>query len=495
MLAVARAVAYVCAESNPNGEGRLGAATPGTVTILFEGRDLSVREGTSVAVALWEKNVRVLSHSPKYGHPRGLYCARGHCTSCLMRIDGVPNVRACETPVRDGLRVQRQDPGAFYGRPLQRVMAAAGQVFPVGFYYKWFTRPAWLSRCFLRLIRPLTGVGRLPDRGASSGPAAGVGEPASDGAAAASLARRDLGLFDCVVVGAGAAGLVAAAHASGRALLVDDHATLGGQRRGALDAVAAALGQDLARLPVLAGAHATLSRAAGLQPRSGLGLALGGVIVGAYEPDLLLLRDQRGLSLLRTRRLVWAAGALDASGGFAGNDRPGLLGPRGLYRAVTRDGLRVEGRRALVTGVGLDLWLAAALLHARGAKVVIAPSEPGWPEELKAAGALGWTVHAGLRVEEATAGGADIELRLGPPGGDARTRVRCELAVICARGKPAYDIPYQLGARLILDESRGGYVPREADRVESRLPGGLLLTVTGEAAGLPPGAVLAAAQR
>ncbi len=64
--------------------------------------------------------VRVLSHSPKYGRPRGLHCARGGCMSCLMRVDGVPNVRSCKTPVRDGMRVERQDSGAVYGAPCRR---------------------------------------------------------------------------------------------------------------------------------------------------------------------------------------------------------------------------------------------------------------------------------------------------------------------------------------------------------------------------------------
>ncbi|MFN2370050.1 MAG: (2Fe-2S)-binding protein, partial [Candidatus Krumholzibacteriia bacterium] len=163
-----------------------------TVTIRFEGRPLACREGTSVAAALWEHGVRTLSHSPKYGRPRGVTCARGHCTACLMRIDGVPNVRTCETPVRDGMTVTRQDPGAFYGAPMQKVLAAGGSLFPVGFYYKWFTRPPFVSRSFLRAIRPLTGIGRLPD--------AVAGARALPPAAGAAVPARDLGRWDTVVV-------------------------------------------------------------------------------------------------------------------------------------------------------------------------------------------------------------------------------------------------------------------------------------------------------
>ena len=81
------------------------------VCIRFKGKALECRPDTTVAVALWENGVRHLSHSPKYGRPRGVTCARGHCTACLMRVDGVPSVRVCETPVRDGMVVERQDAG------------------------------------------------------------------------------------------------------------------------------------------------------------------------------------------------------------------------------------------------------------------------------------------------------------------------------------------------------------------------------------------------
>ena len=103
------------------------------VHIRFEGKTLECRPDTTVAVALWENGVRHLSHSPKYGRPRGLTCARGHCTGCLMRVDSIPNVRTCELPVREGMEVQRQDAGAFYAAPMQKILAA-GHAFFHGAY-------------------------------------------------------------------------------------------------------------------------------------------------------------------------------------------------------------------------------------------------------------------------------------------------------------------------------------------------------------------------
>ena len=33
----------------------------------------------------------------------------GACFECLAVVDGRPNVQTCMTPVRDGMRVRRQD--------------------------------------------------------------------------------------------------------------------------------------------------------------------------------------------------------------------------------------------------------------------------------------------------------------------------------------------------------------------------------------------------
>ena len=44
----------------------------------------------------------------KSGEARGYFCGMGVCQDCLVTVDGVPNVRACVTPVRDRLRVETQ---------------------------------------------------------------------------------------------------------------------------------------------------------------------------------------------------------------------------------------------------------------------------------------------------------------------------------------------------------------------------------------------------
>ncbi len=465
------------------------------VTIHFDGHELTCRQNTSLAVALWEQGIRVLSHSPKYGRPRGLHCARGHCTSCLLRVDGVPNVRSCLTQVREGMRVERQDAGAFYGRPMQKVLDTADALLPVGFYFKWFTRPVAISRLFLKSLRPIAGVGRLPE------PSAWQRIPVPDANATATCST-DWGLFDAVIVGAGASGLIAASRATGRLLIVDDHPEPGGQRQSAFDLIARSFNDGLKSFPMLGAARLTLERAreGWLARKDGEGVTrcLGSRVVAGYHPDRLVLRLEDGLVTLRTRGLTWAAGALDAIGLFPGNDQPGLFGPRALYRLLGRDGMIVHGQRAVVCGDGLDLWLTATLLHARGARVTVVLARPDSPQEVAAAMSQGWQIHIGLRLASVRLQGDDTVLYFIPPDeGHSPVELDCDFAIVCHRAKPAYDVLYQLGADLVLEPERGGYLPdgvREG-RYRSVLPGGLQLEVAGEAAGLPPQTVLVTDQK
>jgi sarcosine oxidase subunit alpha len=82
------------------------------ITIYFEGKKFSVRDGLTVAAALMAKGVYTLGHSRNLSQPRGLYCANGRCHSCLVTIDGIDHVRSCSTLVRHGMIITqcRRDP-------------------------------------------------------------------------------------------------------------------------------------------------------------------------------------------------------------------------------------------------------------------------------------------------------------------------------------------------------------------------------------------------
>ncbi len=78
------------------------------VEFSFDGHTCVAFEGETVAAALLAIGQRTLGLTERRGKPRGMYCGIGLCFDCVMRIDGHPNVRACQTPVRAGMRVESQ---------------------------------------------------------------------------------------------------------------------------------------------------------------------------------------------------------------------------------------------------------------------------------------------------------------------------------------------------------------------------------------------------
>jgi predicted molibdopterin-dependent oxidoreductase YjgC len=78
------------------------------VTIYFDGVPVKARRDEPIAAALLGAGFRVFRKTKKRGESRGLFCAIGRCTDCMMVVDGIPNVRTCVTPVRDGMIVRTQ---------------------------------------------------------------------------------------------------------------------------------------------------------------------------------------------------------------------------------------------------------------------------------------------------------------------------------------------------------------------------------------------------
>ena len=78
------------------------------VTIYYNGEPIAARDGEMIAAALYNAGVRSFRYTPKLNEPRGIFCAIGRCTDCMMVVDGVPNTRTCITQVRDGMTVETQ---------------------------------------------------------------------------------------------------------------------------------------------------------------------------------------------------------------------------------------------------------------------------------------------------------------------------------------------------------------------------------------------------
>ena len=86
---------------------RLPDESAAGVTIYFEDRPITARDGDSVAAALLASGTLVTRTTPVSGASRGPFCLMGACFECLVEIDGEPNRQACMTPVRDNMKVRR----------------------------------------------------------------------------------------------------------------------------------------------------------------------------------------------------------------------------------------------------------------------------------------------------------------------------------------------------------------------------------------------------
>jgi aerobic-type carbon monoxide dehydrogenase small subunit (CoxS/CutS family) len=87
----------------------LGPLAPGKpITLWVDGAPVPAFESEPIAAALTAAGYRVFRRTARLGQPRGLFCAIGRCTDCVMIVDGQPNVRTCVTPARDGMIIETQ---------------------------------------------------------------------------------------------------------------------------------------------------------------------------------------------------------------------------------------------------------------------------------------------------------------------------------------------------------------------------------------------------
>jgi sarcosine oxidase subunit alpha len=366
--------------------------------LVVDGRRVAARTGESVAAALVAAGRPLLSRSPKYHRPRGPFCLAGSCGSCLARIDGLPNQRACRVPCRDGLVVETQN--AFPSARLD-VLAVVDRVYAHGLdHHRLMTWNRHANRAAVAVSRRLAGLGRLPS--ATPPPAAPVAEER----------------FDAVVAGAGPAGLAAAealAAAGRRVLLAEDQPVAGGRLR------------CRHRLPGDPPPRWAKDVAAAVA-RAGGELALGAAVLGRWLDGgpLLAIAAPGGLRLVRATRLVVATGAWAEPPSFEDNDLPGIFAARGLLAAIAEHGV-VPGRRAAVVGDGAEAGATVGLLAAAGMEVL----------------------HV---VNPVAARGRGRVAALELAGG---TTVRCDTVAVVGRGSPAADLLRAAGVRCALDPLTG----------------------------------------
>ncbi len=78
------------------------------ITIYLDSKKIPAYEGESIAAALAAAGIKVFRFTSIKDEPRGIFCAIGRCTDCIMTVDGQPNVRTCVTLAKEGMKVETQ---------------------------------------------------------------------------------------------------------------------------------------------------------------------------------------------------------------------------------------------------------------------------------------------------------------------------------------------------------------------------------------------------
>ncbi|NLJ57870.1 MAG: (2Fe-2S)-binding protein [Tissierellia bacterium] len=78
------------------------------VQIFVDDKPITAMEGEMIAAALIANGIHINRYTAHEHKPRGIYCAIGRCTDCIMTVNDVPNIRTCVTKVEEGMRITTQ---------------------------------------------------------------------------------------------------------------------------------------------------------------------------------------------------------------------------------------------------------------------------------------------------------------------------------------------------------------------------------------------------
>ena len=76
--------------------------------VVVDGERVDVLPGQTVAALLIGMGRSSWRDTRRHGRPRGVFCGIGVCFDCLVVVNGVPDVRACQRVLAPGdeIRVQ-----------------------------------------------------------------------------------------------------------------------------------------------------------------------------------------------------------------------------------------------------------------------------------------------------------------------------------------------------------------------------------------------------
>ncbi len=288
-------------------------------TFTFNGTQITAKPGQTIAGALHDAGIHILSRSFKYHRPRGLFCATGRCPNCLCTVNGEPNVRICTRQATLQTVVKSQNAWPSVKFDIMSIFNSLDRMMPVGFYYKSMHKPRAAWPWFESVIRRIAGLGSIdPEHGA-------------DGH------YDKLNLFtDVAIIGGGWAGLhaaLAAADAGTDVILIDEQTELGGHFRHDPDMAP----NEVSTLIDKVRAHEKVT------------VLMGTLNFGLYEGNYLAAMCGHRMYRIRANQVIIAAGGWERPYVFEHNDRPGVMLASASQRLIHLDHCKLEGSAVIVT--------------------------------------------------------------------------------------------------------------------------------------------------
>ncbi|WP_394208944.1 sarcosine oxidase subunit alpha family protein [Enterovibrio calviensis] len=430
-----------------------------SLTFTFNGKVYQGHKGDTLASALIANGVKVVGRSFKYHRPRGIVGAGAEEPNAILQLGSLPstalpNQRATQTELYDGLNARVVNAWPNLEKDVMGMVGKiGGAMMPAGFYYKTFMYPESLWPTYEKHIRNAAGLGEVP----------GANDPD----------KYDKMHHHCevLIVGAGAAGLMAASALIGqglRVILVDEQAEMGGSLlhcREQIDGKPADqwVADTLAKLkkdPDCTLLHR--STAFGYYDHN---------FVGVVERRTDHLGDEvhgvrQRVHHIRAERVLLATGAIERPLVFGNNDLPGSMLASAVSIYLRRYGVAPGDTLVLMT-TNDEAYDTAIDWHESGRTVAaIVDTRPfSDGERVQQAKALGITVLQGHAVMNLKGGhevtGAEVVPidKTGSSVTGTTQVIACDVLASSGGWSPALHLSCHTGGRPVWNEDIAAFVP------------------------------------